>query len=199
MAVILQGTGWNRVGDFLLREVKNKLATPTRRRNYRGQYKELSYKLNDTGGFSDSLQVTVLWFPDSDEIRLVLTYPDQKPYSVQGKIFFETGRQPGVRAPRYEYIDAWARRKVAGFEEKTEKEQKKFVYAVLMSIKSKGIGTYPVFDQGFVTDLQNEYQEWFNSLSDEQITRLPGIEKVFQTFSNILILDKPTIESFVIN
>lgn len=199
MAVILEGTGWNKVGDFLLQEVRNKLASPTRRRNYQGQYKNISYRLNDSGNFSKSLSVETIWFPESDVIQMVLTYPDRKPYSIQGKIFFETGRKTGVRAPRYEIIDAWARRKVEGFTEKNKKEQKSFVYAVMMSIKHKGIGTYPIFDGTFVSDLQNSYQEWFNSLSDEQITTLPGIEKVFEAFTKLLILDKPTIESFVAN
>lgn len=189
------GTGWDIVGDFLLRQVRNKMNTPTRRRNYAGQYKDMSYKLNDTGGLSESLQIETIWIPQSDVIQLALTYPDVKPFSIQGKIFFETGRRPNTRAPRYEVIDAWARRKVVGFTEKTEKEQKSFVYGVLMSIKKKGIGTYPLFEQTFVAEIQNEYQNWFNTLSDEQIIGLPGIEKVFDAFSRILIIDKPTILS----
>lgn len=171
------------------------MATPTRRRNYQGQYKDMSYKLNDTGGLSGSLEMQTIWIPESDVIQLALTYPDVKPFSIQGKIFFETGRKSGVRAPRYEVIDAWARRKVAGFTEKTEKEQKSFVYGVLMSIKKKGIGTYPLFEQTFVAEIQNEYQNWFNTLSDEEVIGLPGIEKVFDAFSRILIIDKPTIVS----
>ena len=192
MAVILEATGWNRVGDFLLEEVRRKLGQATRRRDYYGAYKETSYKFNDTGRFSENLQVQTIWFPEADTIQLVLTYPDQEPYSVQGKIYFETGRRPDLRAPRPEIIDAWARRKIPGFSEKSEQEQKTAVYLISMSIKKKGIGTYPIFDPGFIADIENNYQEWFNGLSEDEITRLPGIEKVFDALQRIIVLDKPT-------
>ena len=65
-----------------------------------------------------------------------------------------------------------------------------------MKIKQRGIGTYPIFDPSFTTELQNEYVKWWSTLTDQQLEQLPGIDRVFDVLENIRPFDEETIEIF---
>lgn len=191
---VLENTGWNQVADFVLGQVRRKIDSPAQRKDAFGQIKPLRYKLNDTGRFSSQLKMEVLESSPND-IRIVLTYPSTNPYLYQGKIYFETGRRPGRGVPPAR-LKSWAERKVNGFVAWSDSRQKSFLYFTQMKIKNKGIGTFPVFDSDFIANIQNEYGRFLDSLTDEQIEELPGIEEVFRVFNNLLTFEEETIDAF---
>jgi hypothetical protein len=184
---------WEEIADFVLREVRERMASPQRRKGVIGGFKRESYRLNDTGSLSDSLGTEVIQF--GDQVQIALTYPNTGDNNIKAKIFFETGRKPGVGV-NIENLRGWATRKLPGFAGLTE-EQKTFrLIRISMSIKQKGIGTYPIFDPSFTNELEQKYLDWFNQLTDEQIEQLPGIQQVFEVFRNIRPFDEATIELF---
>ena len=191
---VLTNTAWNTIADYVLKQVKNKIAQPAQRKDNLGGIKPIRYKLNDTGNFSSTLQMEVLKQGKND-IRIVLTYPSTDPFLYQGKIYFETGRQPGRGVPPAK-LKAWAERKVNGFLGWSEPRQKSFLYFTQLKIKNRGIGTFPVFDAEFISRLQDEYGKFLDTLTDEQIENLPGIEEVFRVFNNLLVFEQETIDAF---
>jgi len=192
---ILKNTGWNKVADFILEEVKIKINQPAQRKDALGGIKNRQYKLNDTGMFSSQLQMEVIKASPND-IRIALTYPSTPPYLYQGKIFFETGRRPGRGVPPAR-LKSWAERKVNGFTSWTQSAQKSFLYFTQLKIKSRGIGTFPVFDSEFIARLQNEYSQFLDGLTEDQIQELPGVDEVFRVFNNLLVFEQETIEAFI--
>ena len=192
---VLQNTAWNTVADFVLKQVRNRMATPQRRKDALGGFKRTSYRLNDTGSLSSSLAMEVLEL-SPDNIQLALTYPNTEPNNIKAKIFLETGRAAQKKGVRIEDLRNWADRKLPGFSALDEKSKKWRLIKISYNIKQKGIGTYPIFDPSFFTDIEQEYETWWNSLSDEQIEQLPGIEKVFQVIQSIRPFDEATIDIF---
>lgn len=201
MAKVLQNTGWNVIADFVLKEVRERMDTPQRRKDALGGFKRSSYKLNDTKSLSNSLSMEVLELAN-DDIQLALTYPNTPPNDIKGKIFFETGRKPGkgiridTTSPESNDIYGWAARKLPGFLTLSKKEQVFRLIRISMKIKQRGIGTYPIFDPSFTTELQNEYVKWWSTLTDQQLEQLPGIDRVFDVLENIRPFDEETIEIF---
>jgi len=191
---VLENTGWNKIADFVLDKVKVKINNPAQRKDALGGIKNRQYKLNDTGMFSSQLQMEVLESSPND-IRIALTYPSTNPYLYQGKIYFETGRRPGAGVPPAK-LKSWAERKVTGFLGWNQSAQKSFLYFTQLKIKSRGIGTFPVFDSEFIASLQNEYSQFLEGLTEEEIENLPGIEQVFRVFDNFLVLEQETIDIF---
>lgn len=201
MPQVLQNTGWNRLADWVLGEVQKRLDTPQARKDGLGGFKRTTYKLNDTGSLSNSLEMEALQ-QDDGSVQLILTYPNNGENAIKGKIYLETGRRPGVgvrvdknqlqTSPLYD----WATRKLPGFQGLTENEQYFRLIRISMKIKQRGIGTFPVFDSSFVNQLGAEYIQWFASLTDEQIEQLPAIEEVFNVFNNIPIIDDETLDIF---
>ena len=182
------------MADFVLKEVRNRMATPQRRKDALGGFKRTSYMLNDTGSLSSSLAMEVLEL-SPDNIQLALTYPDTQPNNIKAKIFFETGRKPN-KGVRIDLLKPWAERKLPGFSALDEKSKKWRLIRISMAIKQRGIGTYPIFDPTFVNQLGQEYERWWNSLSDEELEQLPGIERVLAVFQNITAFDEATIDIF---
>jgi hypothetical protein len=201
MPQVLINTGWNRIGDWVLDQVRDRLDTPQRRKDGLGGFKRNSYRLNDTGSLSNSLGMEVLEM-DNGNISLQLTYPNQGVNAIKGKIFLETGRRPGkgvpvdTQAPERSGLYDWAARKLPGFLTLSKKEQVFRLIRISMRIKQRGMGTFPVFDPSFTALLGQEYVKWWNTLTDEQIEQLPAVEEVFALFRNIGISDEETIEIF---
>ena len=194
MARVLQNTGWNIIGDFVLKEVRDRMATPQRRKDALGGFKRNSYKLNDTDSLSNSLGMEVLELAP-DNIQLALTYPNTGPNAIKGKVYFETGRRPG-KGVNIDILKPWAMRKLPGFAGLDQQTQKFRLIRISMKIKQRGIGVYPIFDPSFTTELQTEYVKWWNSLSDEQIENLPGVERVLSVLESIVPFDEETIDIF---
>lgn len=201
MPRVLQDTGWNVIGDFVLKQVRERMATPQRRKDALGGFKRQSYKLNDTDSLSNSLGMEVIEL-SPDNIQLALTYPNTGPNAIKGKVYFETGRRPGkgvpvnVEQPAGSDLYGWAARKLPGFLTLTKKEQAFRLIRISMKIKQRGIGVYPIFDPSFTTEVQQEYVNWFNTLTDEQIEKLPGVERVFSVLESIVPFDEETIDIF---
>ena len=201
MARVLQNTGWNVIGDFVLKEVRERMATPQRRKDALGGFKRNSYRLNDTDSLSNSLGMEVLELAP-ENIQLALTYPNTGANAIKGKVYFETGRRPGkgvpvnVEQPAGSDLYGWAARKLPGFLTLSKKEQAFRLIRISMKIKQRGIGVYPIFDPSFTTELQNEYVRWWNTLSDEQLEQLPGIEQVLGVLESIRPFDEDTIDIF---
>lgn len=201
MPRVLQDTGWNVIGDFVLKQVRERMATPQRRKDALGGFKRQSYKLNDTDSLSNSLGMEVIEL-SPDNIQLALTYPNTGPNAIKGKVYFETGRRPGkgvpvnVEQPAGSDLYGWAARKLPGFLTLSKKEQAFRLIRISMKIKQRGIGVYPIFDPSFTTEVQQEYVNWFNTLTDEQIEKLPGVERVFSVLESIVPFDEETIDIF---
>ena len=194
MPVVLQNTGWNRVADFVLKQVRNKMGQPTRRKDALGGFKRNSYMLNDTDSLSNSLAMEVLQM-DENTVQLALTYPNTNPNNNKAKIFFETGRKPG-KGVNIKDLEPWAMRKLPGFAA-LDADTKRFrLIRISMAIKQKGIGTYPIFDPSFTNELGQEYERWWNTLSDEEIEQLPVLDDVFNVLNNIRPFDVETIDIF---
>jgi len=192
---------WEVVADFILKEVKQRMASPQRRKDALGGFKRNTYRLDDTGSLSDSLSMEVIQLGE-DRVQLALTYPNTKPNNIKAKIFFETGRKPGkgiridTQSPESNDIYGLASRKLPGFLTLSRKEQVFRLIRISMAIKNKGIGTYPIFDPSFISSVEQEYERWWNTLSDQEIEQLPGLQQVFEAIRNIKPFDEATISIF---
>ena len=185
---------WEVVADFILKEVRQRMATPQRRKDALGGFKRNTYKLDDTDSLSNSLAMEVIQLGE-DRVQLALTYPNTRPNNIKAKIFFETGRQPG-KGVNIENIRGWADRKLPGFAGLDDRTKTFRLIRISMAIKNKGIGTYPIFDPSFISSVEQEYERWWNTLSDEEIEQLPGLQQVFEAIRNIKPFDEETISIF---
>ena len=194
MPTILQNTGWNVVGDWVLQQVRGELGKAKPRKNYFGTIKSSYYKLNYQGTLSNSLGMEVVE-QTPDNIFLALTYPGEGTQAIKGKIFLETGRRPG-KGVSIELLRPWAVSKLPGFNALDEASKTWTLIRISSNIKKKGLGIFPVIDSSFNSNLEKEYESWFSRQTDEQIQQLPGIEKVFTLFQNIRFFDNATIDIF---
>lgn len=194
MPRILQNTGWNVVGDWVLQQVRGELGKAKPRKDKAGTIKSSYYKLNYQGTLSNSLGMEVVE-QTPDNIFLALTYPGEGTQAIKGKIFLETGRLPG-KGVDIKLLEPWAISKLPGFNALDERSKKWTLIRISSNIKKKGLGIFPVIDSGFNSNLEQEYESWFSRQTEEQIQELPGIEKVFNLFQNIRFFDNATIDIF---
>lgn len=194
MAKVLKNTGWNVIGDWVLEQVQNGLNQPRQRKDYFGGIKQSRYKLNYQGTLSRSLGMEVIE-RNTDDIFLALTYPGEGTEAIKGKIFLETGRLPGVGVS-IDVLRPWAETKLPGFNALDESSKKWTLIKISSNIKNKGLGIFPVIDEQFTQRLGQEYETWFNQLTDAQVEQLPGLDRVFELFNNIRFFDDTTIDIF---
>ena len=185
---------WDKLGQFALKVLREEMAKPQTRYDGLGRRKPMRYSLNDTGNFSRSLDYEVKEYGDG-EVDIFITYPDQKPFNIQGPIYFETGRKPGKGVSREGQIKlrAWARRKVRGFNNLSKSKQNSFIYFTSMKIKERGIGSLQIFSN-LNQLIGDRFEEFMNSLSQEELENLPQLNEIEAVLERLSLIDNVSIQ-----